>query len=82
VSAEENIDKYKIANDEGRIDRLVTWAWVSPVVGDTNEEMDANRRNRGTGIGLVKEGGPAGDIVRKTREEALERIRALQQTFL
>ncbi|KAK3316705.1 FMN-dependent 2-nitropropane dioxygenase [Apodospora peruviana] len=36
----------------------------------------------GTGVGLVKEASPAGDIVRDTREVAKQRIQFLQQTFL
>jgi nitronate monooxygenase len=32
----------------------------------------------GTGVGLVREVRPAGEIVREVREEAIKRIRALQ----
>lgn len=34
--------------------------------------------NSGSGVGLVRKSGPAGDIVKQTRDEAKKRIKAAQ----
>ncbi|KAH8895929.1 FMN-dependent 2-nitropropane dioxygenase [Thozetella sp. PMI_491] len=50
---------------------------------EAKEADDASRfiMWAGAGVGLVKEALPAGDIVRKTREEAIARMQALQSLF-
>ncbi|KAL2115507.1 hypothetical protein VTJ04DRAFT_9762 [Mycothermus thermophilus] len=70
---------------------LVTKSWLDHLAGmpleenirlfkEAEEKGEVERKVTwaGTGVGLVKEVRPAGEIVREVREEAIKRIRALQ----
>ncbi|KAK0616260.1 hypothetical protein B0T14DRAFT_243358 [Immersiella caudata] len=52
--------------------------------GDANQSGDTSRLVSwaGTGVGLVRKGGPAADIVRETRKEAVQSLRWLQGLYL
>ncbi len=75
MPVDENIRQFKAADEAGDTSRKITWAWV-PACLHTGTVADISFR--GTGVGLVRDIRPAGEIVREVREDAVRRIRILQ----
>ena len=74
VAIEENIKRLSEAQASGDMSRNLVWAYIFPIrLPSLNTDCFS-----GTGVGLVTETLPAGDIVREARETARKRIRALQ----
>lgn len=70
----ENVEKHKAAQQAGDVSRAVTWSYVfhtprCPLSVCRCWGLLTNPRS-GTGVGLIKEVAPAGEIVEKVREHA------------
>lgn len=70
----ENVEKHKAAQQAGDVSRAVTWSYVfytprHPLSVGRCGGLLTNHRS-GTGVGLIKNVAPAGEIVEKARGDA------------
>ena len=74
---EENIRLFKKADAAGDTSRKITWVCVAP----KHRHWLLLTLSRGTGVGLVKDIRPAGEIVKQAREDALKTIKRLHSAI-